>query len=654
MWVSRQSSPTCVHASLWAVLAVLLTCTEAQSGSIIKKVTLSVEPAEEVECGTNLTLTCAADASHASGVQPAYSYSFFKDYKEREEALVRPSDNVERAVYSIRNARAFHSGTYQCKVVIDGQSRKSNTQEVVVTGLQTPVLTVDKTVVREGEAVSATCRAEEEAGLLVFSIKDGSEEVYRGEGDRGHVQQLISLHQGRTAKLTCSYFIATGIRTLQSNVSGVVSVVVQELDITPSVTVLPQTGVIEGDNVNIMCSVNPHYKNLHALSLQLMKGTQILKSNMTNSTYSKDVVAADSGEYECSAQLDNVRKASFINLTVRELFSQPKVNILPSSVFEGQQFNVSCHSENFASERIREDVKYSILRNDDNVTLGQFRGEYTAVAGTKTNGNYRCSAQVGHIIKWSTSEPFKAKVLVSRPNISVMGNVVLGHPFQILCVSKNGSLPINYTLKWKHIDVNHSVSTQPEHKAVFTAIIHSEAEIHNFMCGAQNHNLSLPVTSAALSAQVIVPVQKSYLTVVPTPEDIAEGHDVYLICSIRRGTPPITFKWYRSDVERPLYSAVLSTNSSSHTLADVQKENSGTYYCEAQNYGNERAFSNKVTFTVNMARWKKALIIGACLLIVTLVVSFLLIRYRAMRGKRETAVELSVKPASPKSDDTVI
>lgn len=99
-----------------------------------------------------------------------------------------------------------------------------------------------------------------------------------------------------------------------------------------------------------------------------------------------------------------------------ELFSQPVLAITPESVFEGQQFTVTCRSSNHASERIsQEDVKYSIKRNEDVVTPGAFNGVYSAMAGANTNGNYTCHAQVKTITKWSQSTIFRAKGKVSPP-----------------------------------------------------------------------------------------------------------------------------------------------------------------------------------------------------------------------------------------------
>ncbi|KAI4879464.1 hypothetical protein NFI96_014534 [Prochilodus magdalenae] len=609
---------------------------------IIKDVTLIVHPATEVERDTNLTLTCRAKVSHTGGHLPQYTYNFYKNHKTTEVNTQR-TDAVEQVTFSIPDARVSDSGSYQCEVVIGENTKKSNQQKINVKGLQVPELIVDKLEVREGEAVSATCRAEKEKGSLTFSFKDGSEELFFREAI-GHAQTTFTLPAGKVARLSCSYLInvASNVQ-VQSNDSNVVSVTVQVLDIVPNITFRPATEVIEGDNVSISCSVGPASQNLPTLSLQLTKGNKILKTNMTTSSYSSVVKAEDAGDYECNAIMNNVAKITKAKLNVKELFSRPVLTIQPSEAFERQTFEVSCRSTEFAQERIRQaDVKYSIYRNGIILTPGAFDGTYRATASTHTNGNYTCNAQAKMIIKVSQPRIYTAKVLVSRPLIEVVKQVVLSRPFQIRCHSENGSFPITYTLIRNDKTLNRSLATDPHVQPTFFAIINSEREIHEFRCEAQNSQHVPPLRSEALSAPVIVPVGKPLLTVLPTPGEVTEGENVTLICSISRGTPPVSFIWYH--VDRLLKSNTVSANFSTHTLQTVSSENSGSYYCEAVNNGNERDQSNRVTFTVRMARWKKGLIVGSCLLFlaVTLMALVLLIRYRSKRGKRETAAQLSV------------
>ncbi|XP_036427276.1 platelet endothelial cell adhesion molecule isoform X3 [Colossoma macropomum] len=615
-----QATRTCL------LLLFLFTCRETQSEFVIKNVTLFVHPAKEVERGTNLTLTCNAQVSHTGGHLPQYTYNFYKDFKPKE-LHTQKTHAVEQMNFSIPDARAFDSGTYQCELVIDQQKENSQTADVKVKGLQVPELIVDKQRVSEGERVSATCRAEEEKGSLLFSFKDGTKEVYRQSSESGHVQTLLQLRYARIARLSCSYVIDR----LESNVSNVVTVEVQELDIRPNITFQPSTEVIEGDTVQIFCPVDSKFQN-STFSLWLIKGRDILKPDMKNSHYSKVVQAADTGEYECSTKMNSITKTDAQNLTVKELFSKPVLTITPVGVFEGQPFNVICKSSNFESKRIRQDeVKYSIYRNEHLVTPGAFDGGYRDIAGTHTDGNYTCNAQTKNIIKWSQLQIFKAKTLVSRPVIEVVDKVVLGHPFKIHCRSEKGSFPINYTLIRNHKPLNHYLSLHKDDQAVFSADITTKDEIHAYKCKAWNSQNSPPLMSEALSAPVIVPVKKVSLQVLPRPDQVIEGTDVFLICNAGNGTPPISFNWYRLGSNMPLKSKTVQVNNSAHNLSAVSSEDSGTYYCEAFNNGSAQSQSDKVTFTVRMAHWKIGVIAAVCLLFLALSV-VVLIKYRSKRG----------------------
>ncbi|XP_022530947.2 platelet endothelial cell adhesion molecule isoform X2 [Astyanax mexicanus] len=618
---------TCLRLLLLSFL--LFTCTDAQSDFIIKNVTLSVHPSLEVERGTNLTLTCNAQFSHAGAHLPQHTYNFYKDFEIAND--MQPMAARGKETLHISQARAFHSGTYYCEMVIEKQKKMSCKKKVVVKGLQKPELIVDRQKVTEGENVSAICKAEEEKGSLTFSFKDDNSEVFRAKTENGQVQHSITLNSGRTAKLSCSYVTNFEGRP-SSEESNIVNVEVQELSITPSIRIQPSTQVIEADTVNITCQVPQSYQNSQALKLKLSKGTMILKRDMKSDHYSKVVQAADSGEYECYAEMNSISKKAAAQLNVKELFSHPVLTITPDEVYEGQQLTITCESYEFASERIQKDaVKYYIHRNEQLVTPGAFDGTYTTKAGSETNGNYTCKAQVRNISKWSQNQIFRAKVLVSRPMIQVVDQVVLGRPFRINCFSENGSFPITYTLKRNNNPLNRSLSRHRDDLAIFPAIVYSEQQIHEFRCEAKNSPFT-SLMSVALSVPVIVPVGQVFLTVIPMPDDVTEGHDVVLICQVSKGTPPVSFRWYHSDSKRLLLSDTTMSNFSSHTLRHVSSKDSGSYYCEGFNSGTDASMSNKITFTVRMARWKKGVIAGSCLLCVSVTVFCLVMRYRAKRG----------------------
>ncbi|XP_026765492.3 platelet endothelial cell adhesion molecule isoform X3 [Pangasianodon hypophthalmus] len=616
---------------LFLLTFVSITCTRTESAFVLRTVTLYVKPAKTVERGSELTLICVAKVAHSGSNSPLLQFSFFKDFIKHNTIHIAQTNTSDQVTYTIPKARASHTGTYQCDVRVMDQYKESSTEEIIVKGLQIPVLSVDKRYVTEGNTVMVTCSAKEESGELTFSIKDGSKEIYLGRSTSGEVQKDYSHMSVGTARLSCSYFINLGSRMLSSNDSNVVSVVVKDLDFTPTITVLPSTEVIEGDSVHITCRVEG--KNYSSSLLSLSKGSKLLKTGK-NLEYKTVVLAADSGKYECSATVNNVEKNVYANLTVKELFSRPVLNITPAEVFERQQFTVTCTSSEFASERIgRHDVKYSIYRSNQELSLNSIDGTYRAMAHTETNGNYTCKAHVNDTIKWSRSMFFTAKVLVSRPTITVLGEVVLGRPFQIECSSENGSFPITYILKQNQMTLSKTSVSEPLQKAIFAASIQSEKEIGQFTCEAQNNGVDSARTSDALLAPVTVPVEKPILMTLPVAADITEDHEVQFHCIVTKGTPPISFKWYQDENQHPVHTVTVMKNHSAYSISSMKSVNEGRYSCGALNGAGQEEVSDSVLVTVRMARWKKGLIVGTCLLCVTgLVLAVLVMYYRAKRG----------------------
>ncbi|KAM9483650.1 platelet endothelial cell adhesion molecule isoform 2-T2 [Clarias gariepinus] len=617
---------------LFLLAALSITCTRVESVIYIKNVILQVSPASTVERGSELTLTCNADVVQSGSSSPLLKFTFFKDFDNHNSVHMLYTNTSYEVKYTINKARASHSGTYKCEVMDDNKHKDSSPQTIIIKGQQTPVLSVDKKSVYEGDTVKITCDAGDEGGKLTFIFKEGSREIHRQTDDTGKVQWNHSLTSVGMADLSCLYLINTGSEILKSNLSNTVSVIVKGLDFTPTITVLPSTQVIEGDSVHIRCGVEGGSRTLADLSLS--KGRRLL--GMGNYTeYKVNAKATDAGKYECSARVKTVEKSVYANLTVKELFSTPVLTITPTEVFERQRFTLACKSSNIALEKIRhEDVKYSIYRN--NQTLSSVNGIYETIAQTETNGKYTCSAQVNTtIIKWSQPIIFTAKVLVSKPIISVPGEVILGRPFQIQCYSQKGSFPIVYKLKRNDVILSQTRVSKPTEKAIFNASIVSEGEIHQFRCEAQNENTETVQMSDKLYSLVTVPVGKPYLMTLPVLHDISEDHNITFVCSVQTGTPPFTFQWYLGESQYPLTTNVEMKNYSKYTLSLPTSIHDGNYYCKVSNSAGKEEVSDQIVITVNMARWKMGLIIGACLLFVSMLILALalLIRYRAKRVK---------------------
>lgn len=79
--------------------------------------------------------------------------------------------------------------------------------------------------------------------------------------------------------------------------------------------------------------------------------------------------------------------------------------------------------------------------------------------------------------------------------------------------------------------------------------------------------------------------------------DVSEGQDVTLVCSVQRGTLPISFTWYHTQTEDALHSQTSKKLEGSYRIKDVRGEHQGKYYCVCTNPANETQQSYPMAIT---------------------------------------------------------
>lgn len=90
--------------------------------------------------------------------------------------------------------------------------------------------------------------------------------------------------------------------------------------------------------------------------------------------------------------------------------------------------------------------------------------------------------------------------------LSVVGGaLVLGKPFQLMCHSNNGTLPIDYTLYGPYKFTAKEMVTTAEERAVFNvSAIHTSAKINDFLCHASNSKRRKEETGHVLRSTMII------------------------------------------------------------------------------------------------------------------------------------------------------
>ncbi|XP_062293867.1 platelet endothelial cell adhesion molecule isoform X4 [Scomber scombrus] len=619
---------------------------DAQSIFTIREVSLSMEPSNDVPRDTNVTVRCRAVVSSLGQEVLNRQYTILKD---RVQVYTKTTTSSEDLLYPLPMARAFNSGKYTCQIAIEDKREVSKYQKLTVTGLSKPELHLNKAVVNEGEEVTVRCTAPGETGSIIFYFYEDSKEIKEEQVSSNYAETKIRFTSTGIHKCHCAYTVVVVPDAFRSEQSNIVTVSVKEIPYTPVLEILPIYKIYEGDTLDISCSLRRPQYSSQSTQLILSQGTQLLSSGTKDKlNHSLVALAKHSGEFECRLEIGNVVKVAKKNVSVTELFSLPTLTMSPVEVFPREPLTLICKSESLASERLhKEELTYTLEPSDAYLIprgAGVFQGK-----ALNADFNYTCTATAKGIMKQSKILTVRPKLPVSAPKITVLSKVILGRPFEILCNSSTGTLPINYTLLHDYMPMDMITVKQPYEEARFTVTITRTDDISKYICQANNGRKEL---SRRLDATVIVPLSHPTLTVVPTLGEIYEGDHLYLICGVQ-GTPPVTFKWYRVGNENPLYSTTSNSNNTDYQVKDLAKHHSGMYFCEAINPANTAVGSNPVTIEVRMALWKKALIGGICLLVLAVLALLFVLYYRSKRGRREAAAELSVKPSSPKSDDSL-
>lgn len=607
---------------------------DAQALFTIKGITLFIEPSADVIRDTSVILKCQAVVS-SSGQEPLSRH--YTIYKDGEEVYTKTSSTSEDLLYRLPEARVSNTGKYKCQITIEDKKMISDFKKLTVTGLSEPEVHLNTGVVSEGEEVTARCMAPGETGSIIFYFYEDSKEILEKKVNSNQTEVKLRFNSVGIHKVHCAYTVLVMPDSFKSKDSNTVHISVKEYPITLDLDISPTYKIYEGDRLDILCTIIKSQHSSQSIQLFLSQGTQLLRSESTETKVSHNMtaLAKNSGEFECRLVMGNVVKVATKTISVTELFSVPILTMSPAEVFQKDYMTLTCKSESFASEKLRREELIYSLDPSENALSENKVGEFSGRA-LLHDLNYTCIARAKGIVKHSNTLTVRPKVPVSNPNISVVDKVVLKQPFKILCKSDNGSLPINYTLLKDKSQLSTISVKLPSQKALFTVTVTHTDEISKYTCEAKNsHKKSL--VSEKLNATVIVPVSRPTLTVIPPLPEISEGDDLYLICGTQ-GTPPVTFKWYRVGNKQPLHITTSNDNHTNYQVFGLTKQHSGTYYCEAVNHGNNAVHSELVDIEVNLATWKKALIGGFCLLVVSVLVVVLVLCFRSKRVRVDKAV----------------
>ncbi|XP_024128313.1 platelet endothelial cell adhesion molecule isoform X2 [Oryzias melastigma] len=639
---------------LLVILLIFWKSAGEESSYIIDNVGLTIQPRSTIERGTPVLIGCQVSVSHSNIPDLEHQFQIMKD-----EVLIYSFNTTNSTVmFELNPARAADSGSYECRVTVKDKSKVSFSERLDVTGLQTPSLSLNNSRPFENEEFEANCSAPGEKGLFIFRFylrfRTGEPKTIKQLQTNGNsIKTTIKLRHIGDSYLSCNYEISLLSGNKHSNSSNETHVIVKVLNITPVVSVHPSALIFEEDVVEVFCRVvdGPD------VEVFLTKDKIILKKVSGKMLeYKFTAKERDSGEYICKAEWGNVQKENYKTIKVKELFSKPKLILEPVDLFEGDRFKLTCNISIYVPERINSNIlSYTFYKNNAEITTSN---SYISMAHPNMNGNYTCKANASslgkHFIKESQALVVKAKVPVSKPVLSIVGGtLLLGKPFQLLCQSERGTLPISYTLYGPE-KLNESRDVRkPGDKAIFNCpAIFKSSDLSKFLCHARNHKNKVPMIGSGQlmlkSTNIIEPVSNPEMKVVPNEGEVSEGDSMSLVCSVQRGTFPISFTWFHTEIEDPVASVSTNKTEGSYRISNVKGEHGGRYYCVSTNQAKDNKQSNIVLVAVKMAGWKKGLIVVFCILILLPLLLVIACKAHLIQCRRRSTGRLSVKSASTK------
>ncbi|KAM3846257.1 platelet endothelial cell adhesion molecule isoform 1-T1 [Vipera latastei] len=630
------------------LLLILLFCGKVKSQDkvfTINKVSLQAFPQNEVRNGNPLILNCSADISKNEHFRLNYTFSFFKD----GDLLFTNTIEQDSTQYTISQARFSSSGDYECSLTVEEKKKSSDPLTIKVEGIMKPILSVQRTAVMEGENVLLRCEVPEEKPpfhFIFYKTAQLANGVVHERSRKSQHENFVELEFPIDAGDNILYFECavkmdpmTGRQISERSNRTIVTV--SEPFSVPKITIDPPQNITEGDKICITCSTVLLRQDQTEIILQ--KNKTILNSTKGRETltYCKIVKMEDNGNYICKVEHGSVSKSDKKELVVAELFSKPMLVVNKTSWDENSIVQIQC--------QVNGPMPISLSLLKDNKILAN-SSIYSTKLHVSDTGIYMCRAEINNISKESDPVFLHVYAPVSLPVLyqPVSQIAVLEKFFVLQCYSRFGTLPITYTLYRGNIPIK-KIVTKENVPANFTVQATSIHESGQYRCRANNGH-SLSQQGKRINVTIIAPVVNITFERKPQ-ENIEDGSELLFFCSVKSGSFPIEFHFFKENDAKSLHHVIENKKLSViwHRQSFTSQDE-GSYFCRADNQAKSFVESQKILIKVVMASWKKGLIVATILLIFLAAVITIIFLNRHLKAKaKNISTELSVSKRATNS-----
>ncbi|XP_073669839.1 Fc receptor-like protein 2 [Paramisgurnus dabryanus] len=353
-------------------------------------------------------------------------------------------------------------------------------------------------------------------------------------------------------------------------------------DITPTLTVQPQTSVFIGDTVTLTCEIH------QSTGWDFLFTTPLAKTESVETTGTKtftSVQVSDGGEYKCRARRrGNVnvltQYSEPITVTVHDI--TPTLTVQPqTSVFIGDSVTLTCE--------IHQSTGWKFF------FITPSNPESFETSGTKTirsvqvsdGGEYKCIGRKRENPPLDTqhSEPIRLTVK-ERPTaqVSVWPDdlVYRGETVNLRCVINGGGVS-----SWQYSWYKDSIIQQNKLQ-YYTIRSVSESDAGKYTCRGTETRGSRYSHISNEATLTVSDKPQTVLSVSPQ-QWLTEGDSVTLMCEVINSSTGWTFSWFTvqnfdSTVNKDDYQLINSSGGSKgiYTVSSVTVKHTGVYMCRAE------------------------------------------------------------------------
>ncbi|KAG8560163.1 hypothetical protein GDO81_014820 [Engystomops pustulosus] len=533
--------------------------------------TILVAPYPVVE-GDTITLACKTSLSphiRAGDLQ----FAFYKEDVKVQE----PSTSD---LYKILRIQQEHYGEYMCEIsTTQGLKKQSQKQSITAQVLfYNPIMAVSPNPVIEGDLMTLTCdislNPNRKTTDLRFAFNRNGKKVRRASLSKTYELSMALLeHSG---KYTCEVSLRKSLKKLSQEQN----IWIQELFSTPKMEI-NRYPVVEGDNLTLTCdtSLNQHRKTT-VLKFTFYRNGKIIRESGSAKEFELKVShLGHAGIYKCGVNTNNgVNKTSQEKyIQIQELFSTPKILVIPYPVVEGDNMTLACNTS--VSPHVKtSDLKFAFYKGDKEVQEPSSSELYKILRiQQEHSGDYKCEITTAQGLKKSSQkQDIIVQELFSTPKILVTPYpVVEGDNMTLACQTSLSPHIKSTDLQFAFYKGDKEVQV-PSSSDLFRVLQIQQENSGDYMCEIST---TQGLTKSSQKQDIIVQELYAPPKIATNSNPLVEGAHMSLTCdtslSPQRSSGNLRFAFYQNGKKVQDFESL-----NTYEIPAIKYGNSGDYSCE--------------------------------------------------------------------------